>query len=76
MGANENAMEMSFVTKTQKALMFLNSKNVNDFINYKDTVLKKILTVNFSFKTIYKIDNCTIEKSQKNSNYYKLESVF
>jgi len=53
-------MEISLISKNQKALMFLNSKNVNDFINYKDTVLKKILTANFSFKSIYKIDNCII----------------
>ena len=53
-------MEISLISKNQKALMFLNSKNVNDFINYKDTVLKKILAANFSFKSIYKIDNCII----------------
>ena len=65
-------MEISLISKNQKALMFLNSKNVNDFINYKDTVLKKILAANFSFKSIYKIDNCIIQRSQKHSNYYKL----
>ena len=69
-------MEISFISKTHKALMFLNSKNVNDFINYKDTILKKILTSNFSFKPVYKLQNCTIERSQKHSSYYRLETVF
>ena len=65
-------MEISFISKTHKALMFLNSKNVNDFINYKDAILKKTLTSNYSFKLVYKLHNCTIERSQKHSNYYKL----
>lgn len=56
--------------------MFLNSKNVNDYINYKDSVLKKLLTSNFHFKPIYKMNDCTIDQSQKHPNYYKLETIF
>ena len=71
-----NNMELSFISKKHQALIFLNSKNVNDFINYKDSVLKKLLASNFHFKPVYKIDDCTIDQSQKHHNYYKLETIF
>lgn len=77
LGMNDPAnLEVSFISRTNKALIFLNSKNINDYLNYKDSILKKILTFNFNFKPVYKMDNCIIERSQKNSNFYKLESVF
>ena len=36
-----------------KALVFLSTKNVNDFLNYKQTIFKKLITTKFDFKLLH-----------------------
>ncbi len=33
-------------------MAFLSSKNINEFLNYKDTIIKYLLTAKFDFKQI------------------------
>lgn len=71
-----------------KTLVFLNSKNVNQFINYKDSVLKKLLITKFDFQVIYSSGSSNsmstssdqsydlkIERSLKNDKIFKLEQT-
>lgn len=41
--------EVSYVGNSSKSLSFLSSRNVNDFLNFKDKVLKKMLKADFKF---------------------------
>lgn len=38
--------------------------------------MKKILTNHFEFRTIYKLDNCIIERSRKYPSFYKMQCIF
>ena len=42
---------------SDKTLVFLNSKNVNDFLSYKDNILKKLLITKFDFQVIFSGEN-------------------
>ena len=71
-----------------KTLVFLNAKNVNEFINYKDGILKKLLITKFDFQVIYSSGSSNsmstssdqsydlkIERSLKNDKIFKLEQT-
>lgn len=56
--------------------MFLSSKNINDYLSYKDKVCKQIMTNKFDFKPILTRDGLTIEQSFKMEKIFKLENTF
>lgn len=55
--------------------MFLSSKNVNDYLNYKESVFKKLITTKFDFKLIHSQADLKIEQSYKIDKVFKLENV-
>lgn len=52
---------------------------MNEFLNFKDFVLKKILKADFTFENLFTDHSCKIEfdrnRNRKN-NIYKMEACF
>lgn len=53
---------MSYIGNNSRSLNFLSSRNVNEFLNFKDKVLKKMLKGEFKFEKIYTKQDCKIEQ--------------
>ena len=56
-----------------KTLVFLNSKNINEFINYKDGILKKLLITKFDFQLIYSNGNTNSVSTSSSQIGYDLK---
>ena len=74
----ESTSKASHHSSPEKALVFLSSKNINDYISFKDKVCKQIMTNKFDFKPIFKRDNTdlVIDQSFKVDKFFKLETTF
>lgn len=59
-----------------KALVFLNSKNINDYLAYKDKVEKQIMLNKFEFKSIFVQNHLKIQHSLKIDKVFRMESLF
>lgn len=86
----EEQLDNNFELKkntSDKTLVFLNSKNVNEFLNYKDSILKKLLITKFDFQVIFSSGNennsttsseafdLKIERSLKIDKIFKMETT-
>lgn len=72
-----SASKVSHHSNPEKTLVFLSSKNINDYISYKEKVSTQIMKNKFDFKPIHKRENgLTIEQSLKIDKVFKLENSF
>ena len=56
-------------------MVFLSSKNINDYLAYKESVFKKLITTKFDFKQIYSTGELKIEQSYKIDKIFRLENI-
>ena len=69
--------KVSHHSTPEKALVFLSSKNINDYLGYKEKVSTQIMKNKFDFKLIYKRESgLTIDQSMKSDKVFKLENTF
>ncbi len=64
------------INDKDKALVFLNSKNINDYLAYKDKVEKQIMLNKFQFKNIFVQNHLKIQHSLKIDKVFRMESLF
>ncbi len=72
----EVVCENSGISMSVRPLVFLNEKNINEFLQNKKTVSSYFEILSDSFFPIYNRNDCTIYKSSQDSTFYKLENTF
>ncbi len=72
----EVVCENSGISMSVRPLVFLNEKNINEFLKHKKTVSSYLEILSDTFFPIYNRNDCTIYKSSQDGSFYKLENTF
>ncbi len=74
--SQEQEEEKDSHKSNEKALVFLSSKNINDYLSYKQRVQKQIMQNKFQFKNIFGEDHLKIEQSTKIDKVFRMQNIF